>query len=102
MAGELTVVTGGGGFIGGHLVRALLEEGRTVRAVGEPAARFREDYLRILRAIRFATRLDFEIDEATWAAAKAESPGLDRLLRSDRDSSCSRRCTPTRARTSLM
>src|SRR5437764_2594882 len=33
MAGELTVVTGGGCFIGGHLVRALLEEGRTVRAV---------------------------------------------------------------------
>src|SRR5256885_1945902 len=33
MTGELVVVAGGGGFIGGHLVRELLEEGRNVRAV---------------------------------------------------------------------
>ncbi len=47
-----------------------------VRAVGEPAQRFREDYLRILRAIRFAARFDFTIDGATWDAARAASPGL--------------------------
>ncbi len=52
---------------------------RVIRAVGEPAARFREDYLRILRAIRFAGRLDFRIDEATWAAALAVADGLARL-----------------------
>jgi tRNA nucleotidyltransferase (CCA-adding enzyme) len=55
-----------------------LERG-LVRAVGEPAQRFREDYLRILRALRFAARLDFRIDEATWAAMVAEAPGLARL-----------------------
>ena len=41
-----------------------------MRAVGDPAARFREDYLRILRAIRFAARFGFAIDPATWQAAR--------------------------------
>ena len=44
-----------------------------VRAVGDPALRFREDRLRILRAIRFAARLDFRIDPATWSAACAQA-----------------------------
>ena len=44
-------------------------EARVIRAVGDPAARFREDYLRVLRAIRFAARFDFAIDPATWMAA---------------------------------
>lgn len=52
---------------------------RVVRAVGNPAERFDEDYLRILRAVRFAGRLGFEIDPATWTAAKAAAPGLERL-----------------------
>jgi tRNA nucleotidyltransferase (CCA-adding enzyme) len=52
---------------------------RVVRAVGDPAARFREDYLRILRAIRFAARFDFTIDPATWKAAREAVPGLGRL-----------------------
>ncbi|HEX5632599.1 MAG TPA: CCA tRNA nucleotidyltransferase, partial [Gemmatimonadales bacterium] len=47
-----------------------------IRAVGEPAERFREDYLRILRALRFAARLGFRIDAATWDAACALAPGL--------------------------
>ena len=50
-----------------------------VRAVGDPAARFREDYLRILRAIRFAARFGFAIDPATWSAAREAAPGLGRL-----------------------
>jgi tRNA nucleotidyltransferase (CCA-adding enzyme) len=54
-------------------------ERRLVRAVGEPAARFAEDYLRILRAIRFAARFDFAIEPGTWAAAQAAAPGLARL-----------------------
>jgi tRNA nucleotidyltransferase (CCA-adding enzyme) len=52
---------------------------RLVRAVGDPTARFAEDYLRILRAIRFAARFGFAIEGATWAAAQAAAPGLSRL-----------------------
>ena len=40
-------------------------EARLIRAVGEPAPRFREDPLRILRGLRLASQLDFEIDPAT-------------------------------------
>jgi tRNA nucleotidyltransferase (CCA-adding enzyme) len=54
-------------------------EHRLVRAVGDPAQRFREDYLRILRALRFAARFDFSIDPRTWEAARAAAPGLARL-----------------------
>jgi tRNA nucleotidyltransferase (CCA-adding enzyme) len=50
-----------------------------VRAVGDPGARFREDYLRILRAIRFAARFGFTIEPATWEAAREAADGLGRL-----------------------
>jgi tRNA nucleotidyltransferase (CCA-adding enzyme) len=50
-----------------------------IRAVGDPAARFREDYLRVLRALRFAARLGFEIEPVTWAAARDAVAGLGRL-----------------------
>jgi tRNA nucleotidyltransferase (CCA-adding enzyme) len=50
-----------------------------VRAVGDPAARFREDYLRVLRAIRFAARFGFTIESATWEAAREAASGLGRL-----------------------
>ena len=39
-----------------------------IRAVGDPERRFREDYLRMLRAVRFAGRFGFEIEPATRAA----------------------------------
>jgi tRNA nucleotidyltransferase (CCA-adding enzyme) len=58
--------------------RADLERG-VLRAVGIPAERFREDYLRILRGLRFAARFEFTIDPDTWAAAVEASPGLARL-----------------------
>jgi tRNA nucleotidyltransferase (CCA-adding enzyme) len=57
---------------------ADLERG-IVRAVGDPAARFAEDYLRILRGVRFAGRFGFEIEPATWTAAIAAAPGLREL-----------------------
>jgi poly(A) polymerase len=43
-------------------------QARLVRAIGDPAQRFAEDRLRLLRAVRFATVLDFEIEAATWEA----------------------------------
>jgi tRNA nucleotidyltransferase (CCA-adding enzyme) len=43
-------------------------EQRVLRTVGEPRDRFREDYLRILRAVRFAGRLGLEVEDATWVA----------------------------------
>ncbi|MHB1328931.1 MAG: CCA tRNA nucleotidyltransferase [Gemmatimonadales bacterium] len=52
---------------------------RLVRAVGVPGERFHEDYLRILRALRFASRFGFEIDGATWQAALEGVDGLRRL-----------------------
>jgi tRNA nucleotidyltransferase (CCA-adding enzyme) len=58
--------------------RADLER-RTVRAVGDPAQRFREDYLRVLRCVRFAARFGFAVDPATWAAAVEAGPGLAQL-----------------------
>ncbi len=57
-----------------------LERG-VVRAVGEPLERFREDPLRLLRAVRFAARLWFELDEATADAARAAAPWLEAISR---------------------
>jgi tRNA nucleotidyltransferase/poly(A) polymerase len=45
-------------------------ENRVVRAIGDPRARFAEDKLRMLRAVRFATTLEFELDRATLAAVQ--------------------------------
>jgi poly(A) polymerase len=41
-----------------------------VRAIGDPDTRFREDHLRLLRAVRFAARLNYQIEEATLAAIR--------------------------------
>jgi tRNA nucleotidyltransferase/poly(A) polymerase len=49
-----------------------------VRAVGHADERMREDRLRALRAIRFATRFGFRIEPATWAAIVASAPHLTR------------------------
>lgn len=46
-------------------------ERRLIRAIGDPSARFSEDALRMLRALRFASSLDFEIDPGTWDAIKS-------------------------------
>lgn len=39
-----------------------------IRCVGKPEARFQEDYSRMLRAMRFACRFDFQIEDNTWQA----------------------------------
>jgi tRNA nucleotidyltransferase/poly(A) polymerase len=58
--------------------RADLAAG-VIRAVGDPAERMREDRLRALRALRFASRFGFEIEPATWNALAASAPHLGRL-----------------------
>jgi len=42
-------------------------EARNLRLIGDPVARYREDPVRMLRAVRFAAKLDFNIDPATAA-----------------------------------
>jgi tRNA nucleotidyltransferase (CCA-adding enzyme) len=52
---------------------------RVVRAVGDAEARMREDRLRALRAIRFASRFEFGIEPTTFAAIRTSAPLLNRL-----------------------
>ncbi len=51
-------------------------DARLVRAIGDPAQRFSEDRLRLLRAVRFAAVLDFEIEERTWQALVQNAPAV--------------------------
>ena len=51
-------------FVGG---KAGLEA-RLLRAIGHPASRFQEDHLRLMRAVQFATVLNWQIEPATWVA----------------------------------
>lgn len=58
-------------------------EMRLLRAVGKPIERFREDALRMLRAVRFAADLDFQIDPETFAALRDEA-GLLEMISKER------------------
>ncbi|MEZ5366853.1 MAG: CCA tRNA nucleotidyltransferase [Bryobacterales bacterium] len=50
--------------------------GGLIRAIGDPARRFAEDKLRMLRAVRFAARFGFEIEPATLEAIQAHASGI--------------------------
>jgi len=52
---------------------------KLVRAIGDPAQRFAEDRLRMLRAVRFATVLDYEIDKQTWDALVANASSINQI-----------------------
>ncbi len=54
---------------------------RVVRAVGDPTARFAEDPLRLLRAVRQATQLEFTIEPATAAAIREQAATLEGISR---------------------
>src|SRR5213079_1131893 len=54
-------------------------DAKLVRAIGDPARRFTEDRLRMLRAVRFATTLDYEIDKTTWEALVANAPSINQI-----------------------
>ena len=57
-------------FVGG---REDLQQG-IIRAIGDPRQRFAEDKLRMLRAVRFAARFGFEIEDQTLRAIRAAAP----------------------------
>ena len=54
-------------------------EAKVIRAVGNPTLRFREDALRLLRAVRFAAELGFSIEPATAQAIQAEARLLEEI-----------------------
>jgi putative nucleotidyltransferase with HDIG domain len=67
-----------GDAVGGEVLdfvngRADLDA-KLIRAIGDPERRFREDHLRLLRAVRFAARLGFEIEPETFAAIQRLAP----------------------------
>ena len=45
-------------------------QNRVLRAIGDAQQRFGEDHLRLLRAVRFAAKLDFDIEKKTWQAMR--------------------------------
>lgn len=64
-------------FVGGRVDVAS----RTIRAIGVPEQRFAEDYLRMLRAVRFAARFKFSIEENTASAIRQYAPQLAAISR---------------------
>src|SRR5262249_45407376 len=62
-------------FVGG---REDLAAG-IVRAIGDPTQRFTEDRLRLLRAVRFATLLEFEIEPVTWNAIVKQAEAISTI-----------------------
>ena len=56
---------------------------RIIRTIGPPEERFAEDHLRLLRAVRFAAQLGFEIEPQTFAAVKMLAPKI-RLISAER------------------
>src|SRR5262249_26628420 len=54
---------------------------RVVRAIGVPEQRFMEDKLRMLRAVRFAARFEYQIEPATLAAIQQLAPQIEQVSR---------------------
>ncbi|MBQ7357882.1 MAG: polynucleotide adenylyltransferase [Clostridia bacterium] len=70
-------------------------ENKIIRCVGEPEVRFGEDALRILRALRFATVLDFEIEKETFSAVKKLAHTLENISAERKTSELSKiLCSP--------
>jgi poly(A) polymerase len=56
---------------------------KIIRTIGAPEERFAEDHLRLLRAVRFAAQLGFEIEPETFAAVKSLAPKI-KLISAER------------------
>ena len=50
-----------------------------IRTIGKPKERFGEDYLRMLRAVRFSTQLGFAIEPATWSAICSNAKKITKI-----------------------
>jgi poly(A) polymerase len=62
-------------LVGGQLDIAA----KLVRAIGDPARRFAEDRLRMLRAVRFAAVLDYKVDKQTWNALLSDAASINEI-----------------------
>ena len=62
-------------FVGGRVDL----EARLIRAIGDPVQRFKEDRLRMLRAVRFATVLQFDIEAGTWNALLQDASAINEI-----------------------
>ncbi len=52
---------------------------KIVRTIGNPEERFSEDYLRMLRAVRFSAQLGFEIESRTWEAIRGQAENIKKI-----------------------
>src|SRR6184192_2339241 len=52
---------------------------KLVWVIGDSAKRFAEDRLRMLRAVRFAAVLDYQIDKGTWDALTSNAPSINQI-----------------------
>ena len=69
-----------------------------IRAIGHPEARFEEDHLRMLRAVRFAARFNFQLDSATARAIRSLAPKTAAVSRERVRDELTRMLTEGRAR----
>lgn len=77
--------------------RKDLEAG-VIRTIGDPGRRFAEDKLRMLRAVRFAARFDYAIEEETFAAMRRMAPQIDQVSSERVSEELSKMLTEGRAR----
>jgi poly(A) polymerase len=85
-------------FVGG---RRDLEAG-IVRAIGDPERRFAEDKLRMLRAVRFAARFEYEIEAGTLAAIQRQAREIEVVSRERVRDELTKMLTEGRARRAFL
>jgi poly(A) polymerase len=71
---------------------------RLIRTIGDPERRFREDKLRMMRAVRFAARFEYEIDPSTFAAIQRLAPEIHQVSRERQREELTKMLTEGKAR----
>ena len=69
-----------------------------IRTIGDPERRFREDKLRMMRAVRFAARFEYEIDPDTFAAIRRLAPEIRQVSRERQREELTKMLTEGKAR----